>query len=107
MIFIVVKWPVKPERSEEWLSLVDDFTRATRAEPGNIFFEWSRSVDDPHTYYLVEAFQDDAGGAHVNSEHFKTAMGWLPDAVAAQPEIISISGVEGAGWGKMGEVVPR
>jgi quinol monooxygenase YgiN len=107
VIFIVVKWPVKPERSEEWLSLVEDFTRATRAEPGNIFFEWSRSVDDPNAYYLVEAFQDDAGAAHVNSEHFRTAMGWLPDVVAAQPEIVSVGGVDGNGWGKMGEVVPR
>lgn len=107
MIFIVVKWPVKPERSDEWLTLVDDFTRATRAEPGNIFFEWSRSVDDPNTYYLVEAFQDDAAAAHVNSEHFHTAMGWMPDAVAAQPDIVSIGGVPGDGWSKMGEVVPR
>jgi quinol monooxygenase YgiN len=107
VIFIVVKFTIRPERSDEWLSLVDDFTQATRAEPGNIFFEWSRSVDNPHQFVLVEAFQDDAGGAHVNSEHFKTAMGWMPDVVATTPDIISIQGVEGSGWGKMGEVSPR
>ena len=67
MIFIVVKWTIKPERSGEWLSLVDDFTQATRNEPGNIFFEWSRSVDNPDQFVLVEAFQDDAAAAHVNS----------------------------------------
>ena len=107
MIFIVVKFTIRPERSQEWLSLVADFTRDTRAEPGNIFFEWSRSVENPHQFVLVEAFQDDAGGAHVNSEHFKAAMAWMPDVVATTPDIISIQGVEGTGWGKMGEVTPR
>jgi quinol monooxygenase YgiN len=107
VIFIVVKWPIKPERSGEWLSLVDDFTHATRSEPGNIFFEWSRSVEDPHTFYLVEAFRDGAAGDHVNSEHFKAAMEWMPDVVAAQPDIISVQGAPGEGWSTMGEVVPR
>jgi quinol monooxygenase YgiN len=107
VIFIAVKFTVRPDRSDEWLSLVDAFTRATRAEPGNIFFEWSRSVDDPHQFVLVEAFQDDAAAAHVTSDHFKTAMGWMPDVVATQPDIISVQGVPGDGWAKMGEVVPR
>lgn len=107
MIFIAVKFTIKPERSDEWLSLVADFTRATRDEPGNIFFEWSRSVADPHQFVLVEAFADDAGGAHVSSEHFRTAMAWMPDVVATQPDIVSVQGVPGDGWGKMGEVVPR
>jgi quinol monooxygenase YgiN len=107
MIFIVVKWTIRPEHSEDWLGRVDEFTQATRAEPGNIFFEWSRAVDDPNQYVLVEAFQDDAGGAHVNSDHFQTAIGWMPDVVAATPQIISVQGVPGEGWGEMGEVKPR
>ncbi len=49
VIFIVVKFPVRPDRSDKWLPLVADFTTATRAEPGNIFFEWSRSVDNPNS----------------------------------------------------------
>ena len=28
MIFIVVKFPVRPEHADSWLALVDDFTRA-------------------------------------------------------------------------------
>jgi quinol monooxygenase YgiN len=107
VIFIVVKFTIRPERAEQWITLVDDFTRATRAEPGNLFFEWSRSVEDPNQFVLVEAFQDDAGGAHVGSEHFKTAMGWMPDVVASTPDIVSIQGVEQDGWGKMGEISPR
>jgi quinol monooxygenase YgiN len=107
MIFIVVKFPVRADRSDEWLSLVEDFTAATRAEPGNIFFEWSRSVDNPDQFILVEAFRDqEAGGAHVNSDHFKTAMAWMPDAVAETPEIINVE-APGTGWGQMAEIQPR
>jgi quinol monooxygenase YgiN len=107
VIFIVVKFTIRPQRSDEWLSLVEDFTLATRAEPGNIFFEWSRSVDNPHQFVLVEAFQDGAGAAHVDSEHFKKAMEWMPDVVATTPDIVSVQGVDGTGWAKMGEVSPR
>ena len=66
MIFIVTKNKVRRKYADEWVSLVDDFTTATRAEPGNLFFDWYRSVDDPTVYVLVEAFQDKAAGeAHV------------------------------------------
>ncbi|MFF7994476.1 putative quinol monooxygenase [Kitasatospora xanthocidica] len=104
MIFIVVKFQVKPEYAESWPALVADFTRATRAEPGNLWFEWSRSVEDPHTYVLTEAFQDDAGGAHVDSDHFRAAMETMRPLVERAPQIVSTL-IEGAdGWSKMGEL---
>ena len=54
--------------------LTREFTEATRAEPGNLWFDWSRSLDDPTEYVLVEAFRDgEAGAAHVQSEHFAAA----------------------------------
>ena len=39
MIFIAVKFAVRPEVAEQWLARIAPFTAATRAEPGNIFFE--------------------------------------------------------------------
>lgn len=106
MIFIVVKWTIRPERSDEWLTLVEPFTQATRSEPGNIFFEWSRSVQNPHQFVLVEAFGEDAAAAHVNSDHFKAAMAWMPDLVAVKPQIINTV-VPGDDWSEMAEVTPR
>ena len=103
MYFIVVKFPVKPDWSDRWPDLVDSYTAATRAEPGNLFFEWSRSVEDPNTYVLVEGFTDEGAGPHVNSDHFKKAMEDLPQALARTPQIISKQ-VEGEGWGPMGEL---
>ena len=107
MIFIAVKFTIKPEHADSWLDRVSGFTEATRAEPGNIFFEWSRSVDDPNQFVVVEAFQDDAAEAHVTADHFKEFVGWAPDVVATTPDIISVQGVPGEGWSKMGEISPR
>ena len=104
MIFIVVKWPVKPEHSDTWLSVVEDFTKGTRSEPGNLFFEWSRSLENPSEYVLVEGFRDgDAGGEHVNSEHFTTFVAEAPNFLASTPLIISHS-IDATGWSEMGEI---
>jgi quinol monooxygenase YgiN len=104
MILIVVKFKAKPDWSERWLDLVHDFTRATRAEPGNLWFEWSRSTEDPNEFVLVEAFRDDAAAAHVNSDHFKRAMQELPQALAETPRIINTT-IEGSNdWSRMAEL---
>jgi quinol monooxygenase YgiN len=107
MIFIVVKWQVRPEKADEWLSIVGPFTQATRAEPGNLFFDWSRSVDDPNEFVLVEAFIDgDAGAAHVRSDHFKAAQRDLPDALAAVPQIINVEIPGRSSWVQLAEIQP-
>jgi quinol monooxygenase YgiN len=81
MIFIVTKNRARRKFADDWVSLVEDFTTATRAEPGNLFFDWYRSVDDPTVYVLVEAFADHAAGeAHVNSDHFQAATVVLSEA---------------------------
>ncbi|MFC8448807.1 putative quinol monooxygenase [Kitasatospora sp. NPDC057223] len=107
MIFIAVRFTAHPGRGDDWLALVDDFTRATRQEPGNLFFEWSRSVDDPDRFVLLEAFVDaEAGAAHVRTEHFRAAMETMAGAVAVTPEIINVD-VPGQGWNEMAELAPR
>jgi quinol monooxygenase YgiN len=103
MYLIVVKFQTKPEWTDRWLDLVAGFTEATRREPGNLWFEWSRSVEDPHEMVLVEAFTDDGAGPHVSSDHFKKAMQDLPQALASTPRIVSRQ-VEGDGWDEMGEL---
>ena len=104
MIFIVVRFTTLPEHRDEWLSRVDGFTQATRAEPGNLWFDWSTSVTDPNQFVLVEAFRDaDAGAAHVSSDHFAAAMELMPPLLARTPQIVSTE-VPGAGWSLMGEL---
>lgn len=104
MYFIVVKFPVKPESAEDFMQIVTPFTEATRAEPGNLWFDWSRSVADPNEFILVEAFlDDDAAGAHVSSEHFKAGLESMRPVLTATPKIISRK-IDGAAWDDMGEL---
>lgn len=103
MYFIVVKFQVKPEYAEQWPEISREFTEATRAEPGNKWFEWSRSVENPNEYVLVEAFDDDGAAPHVSSEHFKKMQQEFPQYLAATPRIVSRQ-VEGDDWDTMGEL---
>ena len=96
MIFIVVKQPVRAKYADDWPSLVDEFTTATRAEPGNISFDWYRSAEDPNLWVLIEVFRDaEAGKAHVESDHFKAASSMMPRWLAAVPEIIHVEVPDG------------
>jgi quinol monooxygenase YgiN len=104
VIFITAKFRVKPEFAEEWPAIVRAFTAATRAEPGCLWFQWSRSLDDPDEYVLVEAFaDDDAAATHVQSQHFATACAQLPRHLVETPAIVNVS-VPQDGWSELGEL---
>jgi quinol monooxygenase YgiN len=104
MIFITAKFRVQPEHADRWPEIAREFTQATRGEPGCLWFDWSRGVEDPTEYVLIEAFRDeDAGAAHVQSEHFKTAQRTLPPYLAETPRIINVP-VEQDDWSYLGEM---
>ena len=104
MIFITVKFLVRPEHAEQWPQVVEGFTRSTRAEPGCLWFDWSRSLDEPTEYVLVEAFRDDAAGAaHVQSDHFRRAQATLPRYLVETPKIINVT-VPQDDWSRLGEM---
>lgn len=104
MIFITAKFPVLPEHADAWPELSREFTEATRAEEGCLWFDWSRSLDDRNEYVLVEAFRDDAaGGAHVQSAHFQKATAELPTYLSETPRIVNMT-VPGTEWSRLGEM---
>ncbi len=72
MIFITATFRIRPEDADRWPDIAASFTDATRSDPGCLWFDWSRSLDDPNEYVLVEAFPDEAAAvvAHVQSDHF-------------------------------------
>jgi quinol monooxygenase YgiN len=108
MILINVKFPVRADKIDEWLELADSYAKAVNAEEGSVYFEFSRTVDDPNTFICIEAFKDaEAGGAHVNTEHAKNFFGAAPYLVSAQPQIVYIDSPDFKGWGPMGEIEPK
>jgi quinol monooxygenase YgiN len=104
MIFITAKFRVLPEHANDWPRISAEFTEATRGEPGCLWFDWSRSIDDPTEYVLVEAFRDEgAGAAHVQSDHFKAAQQALPPHLAETPRIINAV-IPQDNWSRLGEM---
>jgi quinol monooxygenase YgiN len=108
MIYITVKFPVLPDKADQFMAATAGYTAATRDEEGNIFFEWSRSLDEPSTFVLLEAFRDaEAGAAHVAGQHVEDFFAWAPDWVSAPPQILYVDSPDLTGFGPMGEIQPR
>jgi quinol monooxygenase YgiN len=104
MIFIVVKFPVRPQRIEDWLDRSGEFAAAVRDEPGCLWFDFSRSLEDPNEFVLIEAFRDaEAGAEHVSTPHFTTAMKELPPLLTGVPKIINVE-VPGTEWSELAEM---
>lgn len=104
MIFICAKFPVRPEDADSWPEISRSFTEATRAEPGCLWFDWSRSLDDPNEYVLVEAFRDEAAAsAHVTSDHFHAAQKELPPHLTRTPSIVNFT-IPQDDWSELGEL---
>jgi quinol monooxygenase YgiN len=90
VIFITAKFRIKPDDADRWPEIIREFTEGTRSEPGCLWFDWARGVDDPNEYVLVEAFRDDeAAGAHVRSAHFRQAQKTVPPHLLETPRIIN------------------
>jgi len=104
LIFITARFRIKPEHAEAWPEISREFTEACRAEPGCLWFDWARALDDPHEYFLTEAFADDeAAVAHVQSEHFRKATAELPAYLLETPRIVNAT-VPGMDWSELGEM---
>ena len=80
MIFITARFRVRPEVAATWPDLTRSVTEAARSEPGCLRYDWSRSLDDPNEYVLIEAFRDgEAATARVTSTTSRTAQRDLPN----------------------------
>ena len=107
MIFITAKFRVRPEHADHWAELTASFTEACRAEPGCLWFDWSRSLEDLNEFVLVEAFRDgDAGAAHVQSAHFRAAQRDLPPLLVETPRVVNMS-IPQDEWSELGEMAVK
>ena len=100
MITITGHFRVRPEWTDRWPGLVDEFTRATRQEPGNLFFHWSRDVDDPCVFYMLEGYTADGVREHLTSPLIPKIKEQWPQALVETPRVI-MAEVPGDDWAVM------
>ena len=109
MILIVVKFPVRPERADEWSALAADYARAVNAEEGSLFFEWSQEPRGAGHLRLRRGLprrrrRRRARGAPTHFKRLRRA-GARPRRRAAADHLRRRPDVPG--WGPMGEIQPR
>lgn len=104
MIFVVFRIDVRPERREEFLTGITRYSAQVREEPGNLVFTCSESIEEPNRFVVLANYVDqDAGKAHVASDHAQWFFGWLGTVVTEVPKIV-YQELPGEGWSAMGEV---
>jgi quinol monooxygenase YgiN len=107
VIFIVVKFNVRPESVDQFVESARSFAENVREEPGNLWFEWSRSLDNPNQFVLIEAFSDaQAGAEHVGMDYFQEAMRRQRPMLVDIPDIVNVE-VPGTEWSKLVEMAPE
>ena len=72
MAYVVsAHWRAKEGKEDRLAALIEEMTPPSRAEPGNLFYQAQRAVDDPQLFYLYEQYADEAAyQAHMDAEHF-------------------------------------
>jgi len=68
----VIGWmTVRPGERDEFFESSLEFVRATKAEPGTLFFELHKSSENPDVVVAIEAYVNaEVHEAHVKSAHF-------------------------------------
>lgn len=83
-IFVSVK--IKPEKREQFLSVIeDDSICSVRDEPGCVRFDVLQDQSDPDHYYFYEVYQDEAAfQAHTQTPHLARWREAAKECVAEQ-----------------------
>jgi len=107
MILIILKAKIRPEKRDEWLAGIKQYTADVRSEPGNVSFDYFENGLDPDEFAMIETFEDgDAGAAHVATKHASDFFAWMPAYVSERPKI-NYQDLDGEAWSEMAEVTPE
>ena len=107
VILIVLKAQIRPEKRDEWLAGIKQYSSDVRQEPGNVSFDYYANGENPHEFVIVETFADSAAGsAHVATEHATKFFAWMPAMITVKPKI-NYQDIDGEAWSEMAEVTPE
>jgi quinol monooxygenase YgiN len=73
MAYVVAAiWKAKEGQADTVLRVIEKMTPLSRKEPGCLYYQAQRSLDDPNVFFLYEQYRDAAGyEAHMASPHFE------------------------------------
>jgi quinol monooxygenase YgiN len=83
MITMIAHLRVPPEHAAEFEGLMNYVREMTHThEPGVVFYEYSKSVDEANTYVVVEVYRD----AEVQAGHMATT--WVRESLPKTAKLI-------------------
>lgn len=78
----------RPDRVEDLRDTLLGLFEGTRAEPGSISYHLWQNREDPTEFTFVETWRDeDALGAHFETDHIRDALTRLPGLLASDMEL--------------------
>jgi len=73
MIVLLAKSVVLEGKQQEFIAAAEKLVKATREEPGCVYYDLVQDAADEKVFFFVEKYLDEAAvEAHKNSEHFQT-----------------------------------
>ncbi|WP_309646494.1 putative quinol monooxygenase [Phenylobacterium sp.] len=95
MIGVVATLKVQDGKQGEFEAIFTDLAAQVRTnEPGNIFYQLTKSRTDPTVYKVLELYKDqDALSSHGQTDYFKAAGAKMGPCMGGRPEIEYLDGV--------------
>ncbi|WP_226005860.1 putative quinol monooxygenase [Natrinema salinisoli] len=88
MIVIHASFPIDPDSRDEALDLIEDLVSESQQEDGIIDYRAATDVTDPNVVRFFEQYEDEeAFGAHTQTDHFQELEAALPELLAGEPEV--------------------
>ena len=89
MIGVVATIKVKEGQGPEFERAFADLAAKVKAnEPGNVFYQLTKSRTEPDTYKVLELYaSEEALKAHGTSEHFKAGGAAFGHTLAGRPQV--------------------
>ena len=73
MAFVVAAlWKAREGKEETIAQVIETMTPLSRQEPGCLYYQAHRSMDDSRLFFLYEQYEDESGyEAHMATPHFE------------------------------------
>lgn len=95
MIGIIAKLPIKEGMEDDFIAAFKELKAGVAQDKGTLAYSLNKVKDDPHTFYIVERYEDqDAVKLHSSTDHFKAFGAKVPPCLTGRPEIIMLEEID-------------
>ncbi len=92
MILVISRLRIRPETRDDFLAAAQAALAPSRAEPGNMGYDISESLNEPNFFVVMERWKShDDSRAHLQSAHAQELLRVMAQCAAEMPRIEAIT----------------